>query len=94
MYEQGRGLRRDVAGAKKWFAEAEKKGVTHAHMLESYRESAAKGSASQQYWLGVMLAEGRGVDRDKAEATKWLGMAAQQGYPMAKDALKRLGKAK
>ena len=94
MYEQGRGVRRNTAEAKKWFSEAEKKGVTHAHMLESYRKSAAEGKASEQYWLGVLLAEGRGVPRDSAEAKKWLEMAAQQGYPAAKGALKKLGKVK
>ncbi|MFZ3209270.1 MAG: SEL1-like repeat protein [Geobacteraceae bacterium] len=44
------------------------------------------------YRLGVMYANGYGVEKDKKEAIKWYKKAAFKGFVPAKDALKRLEK--
>ena len=40
---------------------------------------AAAGNASAQTSIGILYAEGFGVDKDEAEAIKWFRMAADQG---------------
>ena len=45
-----------------------------------YRKAAEAGDAEGQYALGAMLAEGRGVDRDDADARRWIERAATAGH--------------
>ncbi len=45
-----------------------------------FRKSAEQGSAQAQSNLGVMYADGDGVDKNMDEAIKWLKKAAEQGY--------------
>jgi hypothetical protein len=44
-----------------------------------FRKSADQGNLDGQYQLGAMYYEGKGVDRDYAEAVKWLRKPADQG---------------
>ena len=41
---------------------------------------AVQGHASSQYQLGLMLLEGAGIGRDRAQAVQWLERAASQGH--------------
>lgn len=43
-------------------------------------EQARQGNAVAQYNLGLMYAEGKGVDQDGIEAVRWYTLAAEQGY--------------
>jgi TPR repeat protein len=65
-----------------------------AEAVKWYRKAADQGNVSAQLNLGFMYGNGRGVAQSDAEAVKWHRKAAQQGDQEAKDALKRLGKAK
>lgn len=49
---------------------------------------AQKGEPEAQYALGYMLYYGKGVTEDKAEAVKWLQLAAAQGHAKAQEALR------
>ncbi len=84
-------LRGDVVGAMNKLRPAAGAGhapsqVLLAQLLEGaglsqeaaaqYRQAAEAGNAEGQYALGAMLAEGRGVDRDDADARRWIERAA------------------
>jgi TPR repeat protein/formylglycine-generating enzyme required for sulfatase activity len=47
--------------------------------MTSLREAAEKGDATAQRKLGLMLVQGRGVDRNEAEAVRFFRSAAEQG---------------
>lgn len=51
--------------------------------LDQLRKDAEAGKAQAQFSLGVMYANGRGVEKDYAEAVKWYRKAADQGYASA-----------
>jgi len=59
----------------------------HNKAFEAYRKEAAAGNADAQYNLGVMYAQGLGVDGDLPEAMVWYRMAAEQGHTNAQAAL-------
>ena len=44
-----------------------------------YRKAAEQGFAEAQYSLGVMYAEGRGVQQDFVQAHMWFDLAAASG---------------
>jgi len=44
-----------------------------------YRKEAELGGAEAQYNLGVMYAQGRGVEVDLVQALKWFNLAAVAG---------------
>jgi TPR repeat protein len=44
-----------------------------------YRRAAQQGYAGAQVYLGICLAEGRGVDQDLVEALKWIELARSAG---------------
>ena len=48
-----------------------------------FRIAAERGLAEAQYNLGVMHADGRGVERNLAEAARWYRLAAEQGVAQA-----------
>src|SRR5262249_44744422 len=50
---------------------------------EWYRRGAEKGYASAQLNLGMLYADGRGVERDYKRAVDWFRMAADQGNATA-----------
>jgi hypothetical protein len=48
-----------------------------------YLNSARRGNAESQYWLGVMHLDGSGTTEDDDEAFKWISLAADQNYKPA-----------
>jgi TPR repeat protein len=52
-----------------------------------YLQAANHDHARAEFALGGMLASGRGVPRDEAQAAVWIGKAANQGCPEAQHAL-------
>jgi hypothetical protein len=48
-----------------------------------YLKAADQGMATAQHYLGVMFANGRGVQRDFEVAAKWYRKAADRGYPVS-----------
>ena len=77
---------RDFAGAVKWYRKAAEQGhagaKTRLSIAESFSE-AEQGDVRAQNKLGMLYAEGRGVDEDHAEAVKWFRKAAEQGFAAA-----------
>jgi tetratricopeptide (TPR) repeat protein len=59
----------------------------YAEALKWYRKAADQGSASTQFNLGLMYAQGQGVPQDYAEAAKWYRRAADQCLPLAQSVL-------
>ena len=55
--------------------------------LHWFRNSANKGNASAQYYLGLMYYAGHGVEADLEEACRWHQKAAEQGHPVAQSEL-------
>ncbi len=49
-----------------------------------YYKAASAGHAEAQFSLGLMFLVGKGVVEDRAEAMRWIRMAADQGQPEAK----------
>jgi TPR repeat protein len=62
-----------------------------AHLMGQYEEALqtllplaeTSDHPYAQYYLGVMYANGQGVEQDFDEAAKWYGKAAKQGVPQA-----------
>lgn len=55
--------------------------------LDYYRQAFGMGDPRAAYRLGTMYANGRGIDPDLAEATRWYRIAAEEGVPAAQFAL-------
>ncbi|MDD4185456.1 MAG: hypothetical protein PHX75_02300, partial [Candidatus Methanomethylophilaceae archaeon] len=53
----------------------------------SFRNGAEKGHDGCGYMLGKMYAEGRGVEKDKSTAIKYLSTASRKGNAEAKEYL-------
>jgi tetratricopeptide (TPR) repeat protein len=51
--------------------------------LGTWLEVAERGDAVAQFSLGTLYDQGRGVEKDDAEATRWFRRAAEQGHPAA-----------
>ncbi|MCM1044218.1 MAG: sel1 repeat family protein [Candidatus Gastranaerophilales bacterium] len=52
--------------------------------MKSYAE---QGYAEAQYYLGLMYDDGKGVERDSAQAAEWYRKAAEQGIAAAQSNL-------
>ena len=48
-------------------------------LVETIREKALQGNSHAQYALGLVYAEGRGVEEDLPEAWAWLTLAVMRG---------------
>ena len=68
-------------------AEQGNDGQRQSQNAERCRQAAERGSADDQFRLGVLYCKGRGVPVDFDEAAKWLRKAAEQGHQPARDAL-------
>jgi TPR repeat protein len=102
-YDQGLGVKRDVDQALFWYQKAAEQGLAQAqfnlaHLLVSeeistvaaaewMQKAAEQGMPDAQYLMGVIYAEGIGVEIDDAKAVEWLKKAIAQGQ---KDAAKYL----
>jgi hypothetical protein len=51
--------------------------------ISNYRKAAELGHPQGQFRLGLMYAEGRGVEKDNVEAGAWLGLALENGVAEA-----------
>ena len=54
-------------------------------LVEEIREYANKGEVNAQYALGLLYAEGRGIQPDAVQAYLWLSRAYAQGDEDARD---------
>lgn len=61
---------------------------------EWYKKAADQGHARAQYNLGVMYANGEGVEEDDKAAVKWLTKAAEQGLREAASRIDKIQKYK
>jgi TPR repeat protein len=55
-----------------------------------FMHSARKGDKTAQYRLAMLYREGKGMDRDDAQAVRWMKLAARQGHLKAQYQLGRL----
>ena len=54
--------------------------VNAEHVFGACRRLAREGDAVAQFNLGIMYQNGEGAPRDLAEAARWFGKSADQGY--------------
>jgi hypothetical protein len=78
----------DLAVAQEWLADCYRAGKGGAEKdpaaaVKWYRKAADQGRVRAQYTLGLMAAEGEGIDRNDEEAVKWYRKAAEKGYAAA-----------
>ena len=78
-----------------WSADFEKgfaaaKRGDFATALREFKPLAEQGHADALWFLGIMYRNGQGVPQDYKTAVKWLGLAANQGYPFASDKVEEL----
>lgn len=59
----------------------------YTQAFKTLKPLADKGNADAQYAVGYMYYYGKGVPKDVAQAMSWMSKAAQQGQPLAKQAL-------
>lgn len=59
----------------------------YAEAVKWFRAASAKGSSVATYGLAVCLQEGKGVDMDRAEGDRLMGMAADAGNPAAQNSM-------
>ena len=50
---------------------------------QGFRRLAEGGDPAAQWWLGTACAQGRGAEKDEAQALEWFGRSARQGYARA-----------
>ncbi len=51
--------------------------------VTKFNEGAAEGDAEAQYWMSIIYSQGSGVEKNEAEALKWVKMSAESGYALA-----------
>ena len=73
-------------------AEKLQKSEKNEGSFEYYLKAAKQGDAEAQYNLGVCYRNGYGVEKNPAEAVKWLRKAADQGDAQAQAILEDLSK--
>jgi TPR repeat protein len=102
-YDHAMGVPRDVEQALHWYQKAAEQGLAEAqfnlaHLLveaeispttaaEWMAKAAAQGMLDAQYLMGVIFAEGLGVEQDPVAARVWLEKAIAQGHEEARDYL-------
>lgn len=94
MYENGRGVARDLDQARDWYARAAAQGYSSALYslgyvcftqndgpcaVEWWTRAAARGSADAMFSLGVLYDEGTAGPRDPVQAHMWYDLAAASG---------------
>ena len=105
-YDNGIGVKRDIDKALHWYQKAAEQGLAEAqfnlaHLLVSeeissvaaaewMQKAAAQGMTDAEYLLGVIYAEGIGVEMDLAKARIWLQKAVDKGHAEATRVLKEL----
>lgn len=59
------------------------KNQQYEEAFKLYKIEAEKGNDDAQYWVGAMLAQGRGTHENHKESFEWLLKSANQGNPVA-----------
>jgi hypothetical protein len=62
----------------------------YAEAARWFLKAAEQGIADAQFNFGLILEEGRGVQRDSALAAVWYGEAAEQGHAEAQSRLDKM----
>jgi TPR repeat protein len=62
--------------------------ITEPADMAALHQASERGGAEAQYELGGAYYSSEGVAEDKAEAAKWLRLAAEQGHDAARVMLK------
>ncbi len=107
-YDNGIGVERDIDQALQWYQRAAEQGVAEAqfnlaHLLvteelssvaaaEWMLKAAEQGMVDAEYLMGVIYAEGIGVESDRNEARIWLQKAADKGHVEATNFLQEMEK--
>lgn len=107
-YDNGIGVARDIDQALHWYQKAAEQGVAEAqfnlaHLLvteeisavaaaEWMRKAALQGMTDAEYLMGVIYAEGIGVEINQQQARQWLNKAIAKGHPEAEQFLKEMDK--
>ena len=107
-YDNGIGVARDIDKALHWYEKAAEQGVAEAqfnlaHLLveqemsasvaaEWMRKAAEQGMVDAEYLMGVIYAEGIGVEVNRDEARLWLQKAVAQGHEEAQRFLQEVEK--
>lgn len=105
-YDNGIGVERDIDQALHWYQKSAEQGVPEAqfnlaHLLvaeelsavsaaEWMHKAAAQGMTDAEYLMGVIYAEGIGVEMNRDEARRWLQKAVAKGHVEAKNFLKQM----
>ena len=55
-----------------------------------FRHAADRGHSESQYMLGMLYAQGWGVDKDSVLSLQWIKRAADQGHPASQALLGNL----
>jgi len=55
--------------------------------VEIFKALANHGDTVSQYYLGLMYANGQGIEKDEAQAVQWYEKSARQGYAKAQNNL-------
>ncbi len=97
----GVGVKKDKLEAVKWWTKAVVMGddmskqtlgsITGelSDLIPELTKQAEGGDADAQFALGICYRDGLGIDKDNAESAKWLGKAADQGHPQAKQSINK-----
>lgn len=56
-------------------------------LLQLWRPLAEQGNSAAQHNMGIAYLNGYGVPKDEAEAERWFGLAAEQGYAPSQNTL-------
>jgi uncharacterized protein len=98
LYFSGHCVSQDINEGAKWLARATKLGYGPAQRgmglmfyterqydkaAELFRQAAEQGDAQAQILLASMYLDGKGVEKDDAEAAKWAKLAGKQGNAYA-----------
>ena len=104
MYENGRGVPRDLDQARDWYTRAAAQGYSGALYSLGYvcftqndgacavawwTRAAAQDSADAMFSLGVLYDEGTAAPRDPVQAHMWYDLAAATGAAGAAEARRR-----
>ena len=102
-YLMGKGVERDLPRAEVYLRaaaarrfecglswSAQQPDVRFDHLAAILRHLAQSGHAESQYWMGLLYAEGKGVQRDLSNALECFTIAAAAGHTEAKEELKSL----
>ena len=105
-YDNGMGVKRDIEQALIWYQKAAEQGLAEAqfnlaHLLvteeistvaaaEWMLKAAEQGMVDAEFLMGVIYAEGIGVEIDPVESRRWLEKAANKGHIRARARLKEM----